>query len=137
MKRLICSTERQRGAAAVEFAVVAPLLFALVMGIVDVGNMLFVYNSMLNAAREASRSVAVAEETPAQGKAKAEAALNKHHGKKGKVIFTVTVIVPGNPSEHEVKTTISTPLSDTLMLDIFGLLGNHNLTAVASMRKET
>lgn len=137
MKRNTSSIQRQRGAAAVEFAVVAPLLFMIIIGIVDVGNMLFVYNSMLNAARETSRSVAVAEETPAQGKSKAEAALNKHHGKKGKTTFTVVVTVPANPSQHEVKTTISTPLSETMMLDFFNLLSDYNMTAVASMRKET
>jgi Flp pilus assembly protein TadG len=136
MKMLSRSTRRQRGAAAVEFAIVAPLLFMILLGIVDVGNMLFVYNSMLNAARETSRSVAVSADTPAQGKSKAEAALNKHYGKKGKTTFTVVVTVPANSSEHEVKTTISTPLSETMMLDVFKLLGEFNLTASASIRKE-
>ena len=32
----------QRGSAAVEFAVVTPLLLTVILGIVDVGNMLFV-----------------------------------------------------------------------------------------------
>ena len=137
MNPKIIRRHRQQGSSAVEFGIVAPLLLMLIMGIVDVGNLLFVYNSMLNAAREASRSVAVAEQTAAQAKTTAETTLAKHRGKSGAIPFTVVVTVPATPADKEIKTTISAPLSQALMLDMFGLMGSATMTAVSSMRQET
>jgi Flp pilus assembly protein TadG len=49
----------QRGAAAVEFALVAPLLFLLVFGIIDFGFGFHAWDASENAAREAARVAAV------------------------------------------------------------------------------
>lgn len=54
----------ERGAAVVEFALVVPVLLALVLGIVEFGH---IYNAQLvitNAAREAARTMAVTGEAP-------------------------------------------------------------------------
>ncbi|MDP5225763.1 MULTISPECIES: TadE/TadG family type IV pilus assembly protein [Arthrobacter] len=51
--------DRERGAAAVEFALVIPLLLALIVGILEVSHL---YNSQIlltNAAREAARTLAI------------------------------------------------------------------------------
>jgi Flp pilus assembly protein TadG len=48
----------QRGAAAVELAFVAPVIFALIMGIVDVGQFVNVSQTVSNASREAARLAA-------------------------------------------------------------------------------
>ena len=40
------------GAAAVEFAIVAPLMFLLTMGMIEVGRMVMVKQLMVNASRE-------------------------------------------------------------------------------------
>ncbi|MHB1523003.1 MAG: TadE/TadG family type IV pilus assembly protein [Candidatus Dormibacteria bacterium] len=44
-----------RGQSAVEFALVAPLLFLLIFGIVDFGRAMFYQNEITNAAREGAR----------------------------------------------------------------------------------
>ena len=49
----------RRGVAAVEFAVAAPVLFALVLGLVELGRVMFVLNQMSNAAREGCRVAAL------------------------------------------------------------------------------
>ncbi|MEQ4519373.1 TadE/TadG family type IV pilus assembly protein [Pseudarthrobacter sp. B907] len=50
---------RQRGAAAVEFALVAPILLALVGGIVEFSHAYNLQISVTQAAREAARTMAV------------------------------------------------------------------------------
>lgn len=49
------------GAAAVEFALVLPILMALVMGIIQFGWYFFVANTATGAAREAARRVVVGD----------------------------------------------------------------------------
>lgn len=52
--------QAQRGVAMVEFAVALPLLLLLLLGIAEFGRMLYQYNSLLQASREASRYAASA-----------------------------------------------------------------------------
>jgi Flp pilus assembly protein TadG len=49
----------QRAASMVEFAIVAPLLFLIVFGIIDFGRAFFLYNNLTNAARDGARVGAV------------------------------------------------------------------------------
>jgi Flp pilus assembly protein TadG len=51
----------QRAASMIEFAIVAPLLFLLVFGIIDFGRAFFLYNNLTNAARDGARVGAVLE----------------------------------------------------------------------------
>ena len=64
--------DRRRGAAIVEFAVVAPLLFALVIGIVEVGRLVMVSQLATNGSREAARYAVQADATPAAVRAYTE-----------------------------------------------------------------
>jgi Flp pilus assembly protein TadG len=48
----------QSGAAMVEFALIVPILFAMIFGIIDFGRALFQYNNLTNAAREGARFAA-------------------------------------------------------------------------------
>ena len=49
---------RQQGVAMVEFAIALPLLLLLLFGIAEFGRMLFQYNSLLQAGRDAGRYAA-------------------------------------------------------------------------------
>lgn len=53
----------RRGAAAVEFAIVVPLLLMFVLGIIEYGRMLQVANVTTNASREGARYAAQADTT--------------------------------------------------------------------------
>src|SRR5690349_5856372 len=44
-----------RAQAIIEFAIVAPILMALLIGIFEVGRMVFIYSAVTNASREAVR----------------------------------------------------------------------------------
>ena len=46
---------REEGAVLVEFAIIAPLLFVLLLGIIEFGIVFFSYNTIANAAREGAR----------------------------------------------------------------------------------
>jgi Flp pilus assembly protein TadG len=49
------SSRKQRGAAAVEFAVVAPVFVLLVFGMIEYGRMVMVQQMLTNASREGAR----------------------------------------------------------------------------------
>jgi Flp pilus assembly protein TadG len=55
----------ERAAAMVEFAIVAPLLFMLVFGLIDVGRFMFEYHHLVNAVRDGARVGAVLPMTTA------------------------------------------------------------------------
>lgn len=58
MRRLLAD---QRGAAAVEFAIIAPVFFALLLSVVDIGRYTWTLNTMQYAIDEAVRAGAVQE----------------------------------------------------------------------------
>jgi hypothetical protein len=61
--RALIRPSRSRGQAMTEFALLAPLLFFVLLGIVDFGKALFVRNELTNAAREGAR-VAILQSNP-------------------------------------------------------------------------
>lgn len=54
-KRLTANARARRGSTVVEFAVIAPVFFALVFGIIEFGRLIMVKQAMTNAARESGR----------------------------------------------------------------------------------
>jgi len=74
--------ERENGAAAVEFALVAPILFALIFGIIGYGYMLSFRQGISQGAAEGARAAAVEFNSANQSTA-ALAALNRSLGAYG------------------------------------------------------
>ncbi|MDX5373755.1 MAG: pilus assembly protein [Pseudomonadaceae bacterium] len=54
----VTGRQAQRGVAMVEFAIALPLLLLLLLGVAEFGRMLFHYNSLLQASRDAARYAA-------------------------------------------------------------------------------
>jgi hypothetical protein len=65
-----------RGAAVVDFVLILGLLVPLVLGVLQVGLVLFVRNTLASAASEGARLAATADRTPADGVAKARSQLD-------------------------------------------------------------
>lgn len=63
VKRNRRSQGKEQGAVAVEFALVAPILLALLIGIVEFANAYNVQVSVTQASREAARTVAITKDT--------------------------------------------------------------------------
>ena len=51
--------QRQRGAAIVEFALICMLFFTLVLGIIELGRMLYLYNTMQEVTRRGAREAVI------------------------------------------------------------------------------
>jgi hypothetical protein len=57
--KILHNNSRQRGVAAVEFAIVAILLFTLLFGIIEFGRLFYVFNSVQEVTRRAAREAVV------------------------------------------------------------------------------
>jgi len=90
--------KNEKGAAALEFALVAPLLLMVLLGIVSYGYMLSFRQGMSQGAAEGARAaaVAVAAATPEQKSAAAVGAVNDALESYGVTCVGATSTVPGN-----------------------------------------
>lgn len=59
--------DRQRGAVAVEFALILPILLMLVLGIIDFGRLYYTQVTLTQAAREGARLEALSKPTVVSG----------------------------------------------------------------------
>jgi Flp pilus assembly protein TadG len=62
----VCRNNNRRGAAVVEFAVVAPLLLLLVLGTIEYGRFVMVQQILTNAVREGARQASLDSATQAE-----------------------------------------------------------------------
>jgi Flp pilus assembly protein TadG len=136
MKRKSDPRKRQRGAAAVEFALVLPIFLLLVMGAIDWGWYFFIDQVVTNCAREGARAGTVLAPPPtstaAQGiaaaKAASEAFLVKVNFAKQGVVATSTTV----DGTDAIQVTVTYPAGS-----LTGLLSNlmpANARATAVMR---
>jgi Flp pilus assembly protein TadG len=136
MRRKGDTRRRQRGAAAVEFALVFPLLLMLVLAAIDWGWYFFIDQLVTNAAREGARAGTVIAPRPTSTGAQAESAavtaangfLTAAHLTPQGVVATYTT-VGGNDA---VQVVITYPVGS-----LTGLLSNlmpANAKATSVMR---
>jgi Flp pilus assembly protein TadG len=132
-----CRIKRQ-GAAAVEFALVAPLFFLLVIGMIEFGRAVMVQQVLVNAAREGAR-LGVLDSTTATAstvKAKVVSYLST-----GGVTGATVTLNPAEPTSaaygESVSVTVSVPYSSVSWLASPWFLGSKTLSATAVMRRET
>ncbi len=106
------------GAAAVEFALVLPLLLLIIFGIIDFGRMYNAQERVTEAAREGVRAAVLTPADPAAPAARVSAATT---GLSGPVTTTVQQTCPGSNAEVDVTNgfTFVTPLGA-----IMGLFGS-------------
>ena len=131
-----CRIKRQ-GAAAVEFALVAPVFFLMVFGMIEFGRMVMVQQVLTNASREGAR-VAVLDGSTGTATSTSVTTYLQNAGISG---ATVTI----NPTEPStaaygapVTVTVKIPFSNVnwLVSPMFAY-GTMQLTATTVMRRET
>jgi Flp pilus assembly protein TadG len=126
----------RKGTAVVEFAVVAPIFFLFVMGMIEFGRMVMVEQVITNAAREGARVGVLDNSTSST----VTTAANKYLTSAGVSSATVTCS-PDPPSSatyaSPVSVTVSVPFNSVSWLPSPLFLGGKTLSYTATMRRET
>ncbi len=140
-KKLTRKTHRivphRRGAATVEFAVVAPLLVLLLFGMIEFGRMIMVQQVLTNASREGARLAALDGSTTEGVK---DTVVNYLENAALAVDRDRIVIEPAPESAAKgapIRVTVSVPFDDVSWLSHAMYLKSVDLQASATMRRET
>jgi len=131
----LCGRKR-RGAAVVEFAIVAPIFFLMVLGIIEFGRMVMVQQVITNASREGAR-IAILDDTTA-GDVRTTV---DNYLANATVVGAEVTVDPDPPSDagygEPVSVTVSVPFDQVSWLPSPMFLGGTTLTASTVMRRET
>ncbi len=123
---------KRRGAAVVEFAVVAPVFVALVLGMIEFGRALMVQQMLTNASREGARVAVLEGATASEVTAAVEERLTTIDG--------ATTACDPDPSAaaygDSITVTVTVPFSGVSWLPSPIFLGGEDLTASTVMRVE-
>jgi Flp pilus assembly protein TadG len=132
----LCRIKR-RGVAAVEFAIIAPLLFLLIFGMIEFGRMVMVQQILTNAAREGAR-IAVLDGTTGT---EVRTAVNTylHNASIPNATITITPTEPNTAGYGApVTVTVQIPFSQVSWLPTPMFVGgDRQLSATTVMRRET
>ena len=140
----LCRRNRQ-GAAAVEFAIVAPLFFLMVFGLIEFGRAVMVQQVIVNAAREGARVAVLDSPTPTHNTVVSKVQTYLQTGGIPAAAATAAGVVTITPNEpttagygQPVTVTVQIPFSSVSWLPTPMFLGaSTKLTASTVMRRET
>jgi len=128
--------KKRRAAAAVEFAVVAPLFFLLVFGMVEYGRMVMVQQIITNASREGARLAVLDGATTAEVTSAVETYLSNVSISGAQV--SVSPDPPSSAGYGEAITVVvSIGFGQVSWLPSPMYLGGNTMTATTVMRRET
>jgi Flp pilus assembly protein TadG len=126
--------KQRLGAAATEFAIVAPVFFLMIIGFIEFGRALMVQQVLINASRVGARQATTAGATTAQVQTAVQAYTS------GVAVNGVVVTVSPEPSTAVAGSTItvnaSVPFSSVSWMKSAWFLGGKTLKASSQMRKE-
>lgn len=128
--------KNRRGVAAVEFAVVAPLFFLLILGMIEFGRMIMVQQVITNGSREGARLAVLDGATTSEVTSAVE-----NYLRNSAVNGATVTVAPDPPSSagygEPVTVTVSVPFNQVSWLPSPMFLGGNTLVASTVMRRET
>jgi Flp pilus assembly protein TadG len=130
----------RRGASAVEFAVVAPVFFLLIFGMIEYGRLIMVQQVLTNAAREGARRAVLPDTTADMVKDVVRDYLtNASINGKNPNLQIVVNPEPQNatPADESITVSLSVPFKDVSWLPSPMFLNATTLNASSVMRRET
>ena len=128
-------TAARRAAAAVEFAVVVPILILLIFGMIEFSRLMMVEQVLTNAAREGARKASL----PGTSTSDVTTAVNTYMTNSGLSGQTTTVSPDpstANPGDA-ITVTVSIPFNNVSWLPVPMFLGGKTLSASVVMAKES
>ena len=128
----------RRAAAAVEFAVVAPVFFLLIFGMIEYGRMVMVQQVITNASREGARLAVLDGATFDEIEDQVEEYLTSASIDPTNAVVEVLPDPPTGAAFGEpITVTVSIPFSEVSWLPSPMYLGGKTLTANTVMRRES
>jgi Flp pilus assembly protein TadG len=133
----------RRGAAAVEFAIVAPLFFLLLAGIIEFGQAFRIEHALSNASRRGVRAAAVEDSTNSQVEQLVRAHVANTLGVSESDV-TVNIAVNGAANGNlaaavqgdEVSVTVSVPFSEAGVGFFAYMFSSSNLSSTSILEHE-
>ncbi|MEZ5936120.1 MAG: TadE/TadG family type IV pilus assembly protein [Alphaproteobacteria bacterium] len=111
--RIVSGDDGERGAGAIEFALIVPFLLLLIVGIIEMSNVYFMRNQLSEIVRDATRRLAVgALETSA-----AEAFVLNRLAQTSDIEGEVAVAESETGDVVDVTISLSVPFADILLFD--------------------
>jgi Flp pilus assembly protein TadG len=130
---------RRRAAAAVEFAVIAPVFFLLILGLIEIGRGLMIKHQLTNAARLGCR-VGVVEGRSTNDITNAVVNNLNSQGYNGE---SATIQVNDSVSDastagagDEISVIVSVPVANASWLPFTNYISGGNLTGQYTLRRE-
>lgn len=124
--------QSRRGATAVEFALVAPLLFLLFFALIEMGRSVMVHQLLVNAAREGARSAAFNSASASDIVTQVQDSLAASSVPGATATVTPNPIVPG----ATVTVAVEVPYTSVSWLPFDGFLEGITLDSVCQMQTE-
>jgi len=129
---------KRRGAAAVEFAIVAPLFFLLVFGMIEYGRMVMVQQVITNASREGARRAVLDGATTTEVRTKVNNYLESAGIAQNDEYITVSPDPPTSAGYREpVSVSVTVPFSEVSWIPAPMFLKGVDLSATTVMSRES
>ena len=131
----------RRGAASIEFALVAPIFFLIVFGFIENGRMLMLQHALTNAAREGCRTAGLASSINASDvettvRDHLKSTIGNNALDSAKVRVTVPGTLAGVSSETELTVAVEVGYADVSWLPLSYLGANPVIAAEARRSRE-
>lgn len=122
------------GATAAEFALVMPLMTAMLFGIVEFGTIFFSYSAMQLQASRAARAVAV--NTTADGAAASAARAQLPGWMRSTATISITQTAPGDPNTNLIRVRVASPSNQATPIPILSAMVPWQLNADVTIKQE-
>lgn len=142
MKLFRSQNRSRRGAAVVEFAVVAPLFILLVFGMIEFGRAVMVQQVLVNASREGARQAVLDGATVNDIETRVSGYLSSASIDNETIVYTVNGSEVGDPTAvagfgDAVGVEIRVNFDDVSWMPVPNYIGGTVLRAASIMRRET
>lgn len=127
----------RRGAAVVEFAIVAPVFILLVLGMIEIGRGVMVQQIITNAAREGARWAVLDGATSSSVQSQVRNYLQQASLSSAQAsAATINVDIPTNKYGNPATVTVSIPYAQVSWVPLPRFLNGKTLSAASTMRCE-